>query len=290
MRHKPDWVKASAPGTESREKLGRKLDELGIDTVCREADCPNQGECWSDGTATFMIMGNVCTRNCSFCDVKTGHPGGTIDEKEPGRLKEAVKRLDLDYVVLTSVDRDDLPDGGAEHFLATVDALKEISDPPLVEGLIPDFKGKVDALERVARGGLDVVGHNIETVRRLTPKVRDARAGYELTLSVLEKMKEVDPDLVTKSSIMAGLGEELEEIERTLEDLYRVGVDIVTIGQYLRPTEDQLPVERFWDSTAFEELEDTAEEMGFKNVIAGPFVRSSYKAKEVYLETREFET
>ncbi|MFB6215063.1 MAG: lipoyl synthase, partial [Candidatus Bipolaricaulia bacterium] len=207
MNVRPDWIKASAPGLESEDRVGNKLEELGLNTVCREANCPNQGECWGQGTATFMLMGSVCTRNCRFCDVETGNPEGALNETEPARLKRAVEEFELDYVVVTSVDRDDLADGGAEHFRRVVEEIKGVPDPPLVEGLIPDFSGHLESLETVARSGLEVVGHNIETVERLSPEVRDRRAGYRLSLSVLERVKRIDSDLVTKSSIMVGLGE-----------------------------------------------------------------------------------
>lgn len=284
MNVRPEWIKTSAPGLESEEKVGRKLSELGLNTVCREANCPNQGECWSKGTATFMLMGNVCTRNCRFCEVETGHPGGELDETEPDRLKKAVEEFGLDYVVLTSVDRDDLSDGGAEHFRQAVEKIKETPDPPLVEGLIPDFSGNPKSLELVAQSGLEVVGHNIETVERLSPRVRDRRASYELSLSVLERVSQINSDLITKSSIMVGLGESKEEVKGAMADLREVGVDIVTIGQYLRPTKDQLPVKEFLETSYFESLKRTGGEMGFSSVIAGPFVRSSYKAKETYLK------
>jgi len=288
MATKPDWIKATAPGeTEAEVEVGSILDEHGLNTVCREADCPNQGECWKDGTATFLLLGDLCTRNCRFCDVDTGNPGGSVTEDEPGRIRKAVNELGLDYVVLTSVDRDDLPDGGAGIFEDTVREIKNIPNSPLVEGLIPDFSGDDSSLQLIAESGMEVVGHNIETVKRLTPEVRDPRAGYRLSLSVLKKIKEFDPDLVTKSSIMLGLGEERDEVVGAMEDLREVGVDIVTLGQYLRPSEDQLPVEKFWEASEFTELGGIARGLGFSGVVSGPFVRSSYKAKETYLKAIE---
>jgi len=288
MATKPEWIKATAPGeTEAEVEVGSILAEHDLNTVCREADCPNQGECWKDGTATFMLLGDLCTRNCRFCDVDTGDPGGSLAGDEPGRIREAVNELGLDYVVLTSVDRDDLPDGGAGLFEETVREIKEIPDPPLVEGLIPDFSGDDSSLQLIAESGMEVVGHNIETVKRLTPEVRDPRAGYRLSLSVLKKIKEFDSDLVTKSSIMLGLGEERNEVISAMEDLREVGVDIVTLGQYLRPSEEQLPVEKFWEASEFRELGEIARDLGFSGVVSGPFVRSSYKAKETYLKTIE---
>ncbi len=288
MSSKPGWIKAEAPGeSEPEVKVGEILSELGLNTVCREADCPNQGECWSEGTATFMILGRKCTRNCRFCDVETGNPAGEVNRNEPEQLKRGVKRLGLDYVVLTSVDRDDLKDGGAGVFRTAIEKIKQLSSPPLVEGLIPDFSGELSSLEKICESGVDVVGHNVETVERLTPEVRDRRAGYDQSLFVLEALKDLGPDLVTKSSIMLGLGEEKEEVIETLDDLRRAEVDIVTLGQYLRPTKEQLPVERFWEISEFEELKRRGEEMGFSGVVSGPFVRSSYRARETYLTARE---
>ncbi len=290
MNAEPEWIKASAPGPESEEKVGDKLKEIGLNTVCREANCPNQGECWGKGTATFMIMGDVCTRNCRFCDVKSGNPEGALAHTEPEKLKSAVEKFELDYVVLTSVDRDDLANGGANHFKRVVEGIKEISNTPLVEGLIPDFSGDDRSLELISRSGLDVVGHNIETVERLSPEVRDRRAGYELSLSVLEKINQLTSNVVTKSSIMLGLGEDKKEVKESMEDLREVGVDIVTLGQYLRPSEDQLPVEEFIDTSDFEALKRAGEELGFSSVVAGPFVRSSYKARETYLKAQSRDT
>lgn len=287
MNHRPEWIKTTAPrGTSAEEGVKDILSSQNLNTVCREADCPNQGECWGEGTATFMLLGKLCTRNCRFCDVATGNPNGEVNEDEPERIKEAVRDLELDYVVLTSVDRDDLPDGGAGHFRDTVNLIRKIPDPPLVEVLIPDFSGETSSLEMIEESGVEVVGHNIETVERLTSRVRDPRAGYHLSLSVLEKVKELDPGLVTKSSIMVGLGETKREVIKTMEHLRESGVDIVTIGQYLRPTEAQLHVEKFWKRSEFENLKVIGNKLGFSGVISGPFVRSSYKAKETYLKAR----
>jgi lipoic acid synthetase len=287
LNPRPDWIKSTAPGRESEEKVGEKLVELGLNTVCREANCPNQGECWSNGTATFMLMGRICTRNCRFCDVESGDPGGSLDETEPRRLRRAVEWFDLDYVVLTSVDRDDLSDGGAGHFVNVVESVKGIPDSPLVEGLIPDFSGDSGSLEKIATSGLEVAGHNIETVKRLSSKVRDPRASYEMSLSVLKEMKRVNPELVTKSSIMVGLGETKEEVVEAMEDLRGAGVDILTVGQYLRPSKGQLPVERFWGSSEFDRIKQVGEKKGFSSVLAGPFVRSSYRAKETFRKAKD---
>ncbi|MEF8726135.1 MAG: lipoyl synthase [Candidatus Bipolaricaulota bacterium] len=287
MNHRPEWIKTTAPrGTSAEEGVKEILSSQNLNTVCREADCPNQGECWGEGTATFMLLGKLCTRNCRFCDVAAGNPNGEVNEDEPKRIKKAVRDLELDYVVLTSVDRDDLPDGGAGHFRDTVNLIRKIPDPPLVEVLIPDFSGETSSLKMIKESGVEVVGHNIETVERLTSRVRDPRAGYQLSLSVLEKVKELDSGLVTKSSIMVGLGENKREVVKTMEDLKRAGVDIVTIGQYLRPTEAQLPVEKFWKRSEFENLKVIGNKLGFSGVVSGPFVRSSYKAKETYLKAR----
>ncbi len=288
MSSKPEWIKATAPGeTESEVEVGSILEKHDLNTVCREADCPNQGECWKDGTATFMLLGDICTRNCRFCDVDSGDPDGSVVEDEPRRVREAVNELGLDYVVLTSVDRDDLSDGGVGLFKETVEKIKKIPDSPYVEGLIPDFSGDDSSLQLIAESGMEVVGHNVETVERLTSEVRDPRAGYRLSLSVLERIKTFDPHLITKSSIMLGLGENRDEVISAMEDLREVGVDIVTLGQYLRPSEDQLPVEKFWEASEFTELGEIARDLGFSGVVSGPFVRSSYKAKQTYLKAIE---
>lgn len=288
MNSKPEWIKTTAPSMSPIEaRVEQILTKHKLNTVCREADCPNRGECWKEGTATFMILGRYCTRSCRFCDVPTGNPDGKVDEDESERIRMAVRDLDLDYVVLTSVDRDDLSDEGAGQFRATVNQVKRTPDPPLVEGLVPDFSGKLSSLEKIAESKMDVVGHNIETVERLTPRVRDPRADYQLSLSVLEKLKELDPGLVTKSSIIVGLGESEEEVTKAMKDLRGSGVDIVTIGQYLRPTKAQLPVEKFWKGSEFEKFREVGEKLGFSGVVSGPFVRSSYKAKQTYLQVNE---
>lgn len=283
MAGKPTWIN-SRPITQgqSTDRLREVLKELSLNTVCWEANCPNIGDCWAERTATFMILGKVCTRNCHFCDVKTGKPQGQINNAEPTLLKEACKRLDLEYMVLTSVDRDDLEDGGATHFFKSIQAVKELDNPPTIEALIPDFQAEESHLRTIAGSSAEVIGHNIETVARLTPQVRDPKASYQASLKVLKKIKRFNPNLITKSSLMMGLGETKPEIISTIRDLREAGVDILTIGQYLRPSPSQLPVEKFWDRDEFQELEKLALEEGFKAVIAGPFVRSSYKAKNTY--------
>jgi len=259
------------------------LRENRLSTVCEEARCPNLPTCWGQGTATFMILGEICTRACRFCAVKHGKPSPP-DPEEPERLASAAKALGLRYVVLTSVDRDDLPDGGASHFASCIRALKKAAPNLRVEALIPDFSGQREALEKVVEAGPDVVGHNLETVRRLTPRVRDRRAGYELSLFVLRTLKELSPKIFTKSSLLLGLGETEEEVEEALRDLREAGVDIVVLGQYLRPTSRELPVARYVPPEEFEAWRKRALSLGFRAVLSGPLVRTSFRASEVYEE------
>ena len=259
------------------------LRENRLSTVCEEARCPNLPACWGQGTATFMILGEICTRACRFCAVKHGKPSPP-DPEEPERLASAAKALGLRYVVLTSVDRDDLPDGGASHFASCIRALKKAAPNLRVEVLIPDFSGQREALEKVVEAGPDVVGHNLETVRRLTPRVRDRRAGYELSLFVLRTLKELSPKIFTKSSLLLGLGETEEEVEEALRDLREAGVDIVVLGQYLRPTSRELPVARYVPPEEFEAWRKRALSLGFRAVLSGPLVRTSFRASEVYEE------
>jgi lipoic acid synthetase len=259
------------------------LRENRLSTVCEEARCPNLPTCWGQGTATFMILGEICTRACRFCAVKHGKPSPP-DPEEPERLASAAKALGLRYVVLTSVDRDDLPDGGASHFASCIRALKKAAPNLRVEALIPDFSGQREALEKVVEAGPDVVGHNLETVRRLTSWVRDRRAGYELSLFVLRTLKELSPKIFTKSSLLLGLGETEEEVEEALRDLREAGVDIVVLGQYLRPTSRELPVARYVPPEEFEAWRKRALSLGFRAVLSGPLVRTSFRASEVYEE------
>lgn len=256
---------------------------LGIATVCEEALCPNIGDCWGSGTATFMIMGDICTRGCRFCYVKSGKPQ-PLDPGEPVKVALAVKKLHLDYVTITSVDRDDLEDGGASHFAETIKAVKRLNPGVVVEVLIPDFQGRLDLVARVVEAGPDVVAHNIETVERLTPKVRDRRAGYRQSLRVLEAVKEVDPRVVTKSSILLGFGEEEWEVVEAMKDLRRTGVDILVLSQYLRPSSRHYPLVKMYRMEEFKRLEQIARQIGFKSVVAHPLARTSYKAKEAYME------
>jgi lipoic acid synthetase len=281
-RNKPSWLRATLPTGPNYERLRGMTKQLGLYTVCQEAHCPNIGECWSHGTMTLMVLGGVCTRACKFCAVDTGNPRGWIDPEEPVHVAVAVAGMGLNYVVLTSVDRDDLPDGGAAHFAQVVREIK-IRDPRVkVETLTPDFQGKLPDVETVLASGVDVFAHNIETVRRLTPTVRDPRAGYDQTLAVLEHAKRHRPEVLTKSSIMLGLGETEDEIRETLRDLRRARVDILTLGQYLRPTQHHLPVSRYVPPADFDKYRDWGIEEGFLEVFSGPMVRSSYRAEKVF--------
>ncbi len=280
---KPDWLRVKVPATAvpTARRVDAVLDRFGIATVCRSARCPNLPTCWGQGTATFMIMGSICTRGCRFCTIEHGHPA-PLDPTEPSRLAEVARELGLRYVVLTSVDRDDLPDGGATQYADAIRSIRTAVPTAVVEALIPDFGGDRAALAIVAASGPHVVGHNLETVRRLASLVRDRRAGYDLSLSVLRTAKDLAPDLVTKSSLLLGLGETGEEVEETLADLRAVGVDVAVLGQYLRPTERQLPVARYVDPAEFAGWAKRARELGFGGVVAEPLARTSFRAEEVY--------
>jgi lipoyl synthase len=280
---KPAWIKIRPASGERYLKLKELLASLKLATVCQEAQCPNIGECWSGGTATIMLMGEVCTRGCRFCNVKTGNPKGKLDLEEPQKVAYAVSQMSLDYVVLTSVDRDDLADEGSGHFAATVRELKTLSPDLIVEVLTPDFKGNESFIGSIVDAQPDVFAHNVETVERLTPRVRDPRAGYRQSLRVLEFVKERDPKRYTKSSIMLGLSETDEEIRQTLRDLREVGCDVVTFGQYLQPKKRHLPVDAFVTPEKFKEWQVEAEGMGFLYVASGPLVRSSYRAGEFFM-------
>lgn len=281
---KPEWLKVPLPSGPTYSFVAGVIKELKLFTVCQEARCPNVAECWGHGTATFMLLGWICTRACKFCAVATGNPRGVVDPDEPQRVAEAVARLGLEYVVLTSVDRDDLPDGGAGHFARTVRAIKERAPQVKVEALTPDFRGDLRAVAVVMDSGLDVFANNLETVRRLTPRVRDPRAGYDQTLRVLAFAKEYRPEVLTKSSLMLGLGETDEEIRQAMRDLRAAGVDILTLGQYLRPSKSHLPVERYVTPAEFLRYRDWGYEEGFLEVFSGPLVRSSYRAERVFRE------
>jgi len=279
---KPRWLRVGVPGGERYGRVRDTLSGLNLHTVCAEAHCPNVAECWGGGTATVMLMGDTCTRGCRFCQVKTAAHPPSLDPDEPRHVADAVRKLDLDYVVVTSVDRDDLPDGGAAHFAEAIRLLQEVPDL-LVEVLTPDFQGDAEAVRTVGRAAPDVFANNIETVRRLTPAVRDARAGYDLTLGVLERMHREFPGVATKSSVMVGLGETAAEVEETMRDLRSVGVEILTLGQYLRPSAWHLPVVEFVPPEAFAAYELVGRRLGFRYVASGPLVRSSYRAGELFL-------
>ena len=281
-RGKPPWLKARIPAGEGYTRLKDLVREHRLATVCEESMCPNIGECWNHGTATLMLMGAVCTRSCQFCAVDTGNPGGWLDPDEIGNAAETARILGLSYVVLTSVDRDDLPDGGARHYADCVRAIKASCPGIRVEALTPDFCGRAADVETVVTAGLDVFAQNLETVERLTNVVRDPRAGYRRTLEVLALAKAIRPEVLTKTSLMLGLGETDAEIAAALDDLSRAGVDIVTFGQYLRPTKNHLPVERYVTPAEFDACRRMGLERGFLEVVAGPLVRSSYRADRVF--------
>jgi lipoic acid synthetase len=281
---KPPWLRVRAPGGDRYHELKKTFRELNLYTVCEEARCPNVGECWREGTATVMLLGDVCTRGCRFCAVTTGRPGA-LDESEPEHVATAIGSMALQYVVLTMVDRDDLPDGGARQVARTVGRLKELRSDLLIETLMGDFQGEGGPIDIVVDAAPDVFAHNIEVVRRITRRVRDVRCGYDQSLAVLRRAKDRAPDRVTKSSIMVGIGETDEEVMETLSDLRAAGVDIVTIGQYLRPTPKHHEVLRFVPPETFAEFERAALAMGFRYAASGPLVRSSYKAAEVFVRS-----
>lgn len=283
-RGKPEWLKIRAPGGPEYNTLQKRARKLKLATVCEEARCPNIGECWSIGTGTFMLMGDTCTRGCRFCAVDTAKRPPALDPDEPRNVAEAVEEMGLSYVVLTSVNRDEIPDGGAGHLAECLRAIKARAPDTLLEMLIPDFLGDRDALKKVVEAPLAVLAHNVETVERLTPTVRDPRAGYRQSLDVLRWTKEMAPGLLTKTSLMVGLGETEDEIEKTMLDCREVGVDIITFGQYLRPTRKHLPVMEFVHPNTFDRYANRARELGFGYVASGPLVRSSYRAGELFIE------
>jgi lipoic acid synthetase len=280
---KPEWLKVKVPAGKTVARLEGLLRERNLHTVCEEARCPNMGECWDSGTATFMVLGDTCTRGCRFCAVKTHAKGNPVDHDEPEKVAEACQAMALKYVVLTMVDRDDLPDGGAGHVAATIQAIKRRDPEMLVEALVGDFQGSESQIEGVLAGGPDVYAHNVETVLRLTPRVRDHRCSYVRSLQTLQAAKKLRPGIVTKSSIMLGLGESEREVEQAMDDLREHEVDVVTFGQYLRPTMLHLPVREHITPARFAALEQRAQKKGFLYVASGPLVRSSYKAAEFYI-------
>lgn len=297
----PKWLKVPIPKGKSFSKLKSDVRELKLATVCEEAKCPNIGECWGGGgknlnketgeidkskaTATIMLMGDTCTRGCRFCSVKTNRNPGAPDPNEPENVAEAVSRWGVGYIVLTTVDRDDLPDGGSAHLTKTIQKIKQKSPKLLVECLSGDFMGDVDAVAQLARSGLEVYSHNLETVEELTPFVRDRRAKYRQSLSVLEHAKLASPNILTKTSLMLGLGETDQQIRQTMQDLRNIGCDIVTFGQYMRPTKRHMKVVEYVKPEKFDYWREVAEkEYGFAYCASGPLVRSSYKAGEFYIE------
>ncbi|KAK4950151.1 hypothetical protein LTR10_011128 [Elasticomyces elasticus] len=285
----PEWLKTPIPSNENYKKIKKDLRGLGLHTVCEEARCPNISDCWGGdnknaATATIMLMGDTCTRGCRFCSVKTSNKPPPLDPHEPENTAEALKRWGLGYVVLTSVDRDDLADGGARHFAETIIKIKQKAPHILVEALTGDYAGDLEMVKLVAQSGLDVYAHNMETTEELTPFVRDRRAKFRQSLAVLKAAKEAKPELITKTSIMLGLGETEEALHHTLRELRAVGVDVVTFGQYMRPTKRHMKVEEYVTPATFEVWRQRALGMGFLYCASGPLVRSSYKAGEAFIE------
>lgn len=272
---KPRWLAVRPPTGEKFQALQKVLSDHDLNTVCQSANCPNVGECWSRGTATFMIMGSICTRNCRFCAVKKGSIGEPLDASEPERIAAAVVKIGLKHVILTSVDRDDLIDGGAGHFANCIRAIKDLNMNISIETLIPDFQGDIRSLEKIVRGSPDIIAHNIETTEEFQTMARDRRAGYSLSLEVLKNIKQISSSC-TKSSLMLGLGETEEMILRTMQDLKNAGVDIITLGQYLRPTKYQMEVKEYLHPEHFAYYKRKAQDLGFLLVVSGPLVRSSY--------------
>lgn len=278
---KPAWLRVRIGGGEKYKYVSETVRNHKLSTVCEESHCPNIGECWSNGTATLMLLGSVCTRACQFCAVDTGNPNGWLDAHEPAQAAQSVRLMGLKYVVLTSVDRDDLADGGAAHYAACIRAIKQVNPGITVEALTPDFAGSESAIQTVVSSGLDVFAQNLETVKRLTHSVRDPRAGYQQTLNVLAYAKKIGPGILTKSSLMLGLGENDTEIRTSLQDLRAHHVDVLTMGQYLRPTPNHLPIMRWVHPEEFARYREWGLSMGFIEVAAGPLVRSSYRADRI---------
>ena len=280
---KPSWLKVKAPGGASYAHIKTTLRTLDLNTVCEEARCPNVAECWGEGTATVMLLGHTCTRGCRFCAVTTGNPGGAVDPREPEHVARAISSLGLRYVVLTMVDRDDLLDGGAAHVADTVQRLKTYQPDLLVETLVGDMGGRTHDIDTILAARPDVYAHNIEVARRLTTRIRDRRCGYDLSLEALRYAKSAAPERFVKSSVMVGIGETDDEVVETLADLRNAGVDVVTIGQYLRPTAKHSAVDRYVEPQTFDAWAKTGLEMGFRYVASGPLVRSSYHAAEAFV-------
>jgi len=277
-RRRPPWIRVKAPMGETYEQVRDLMRSKSLHTVCEEAQCPNLGECWGRGTATFLMMGDTCTRSCGFCDIKTGRPS-PLDWAEPNRIAESVRAMNLQHVVITSVNRDDRPDGGSPIFAMVIRRIRQLQPGCSIEVLIPDFKGSEVALKIVMDAQPEILNHNVETVPRLFKKVQP-QDHYEWALKTLENAKKLDPLVLTKSGIMLGLGEEKDEVLQTMRDMANIGVDILTLGQYLQPSKKHLPVERFWTPQEFAELREEGLAMGYKWVESGPLVRSSYHADE----------
>lgn len=285
---KPDWLKIRLPtgeGVRTYSRIKKTVGTLKLATVCEEARCPNITECWSGGTATFMVMGDTCTRGCKFCSVKTSAKPGPLDPQEPKHLSEAIGNFELKYVVVTSVDRDDLPDQGAGHFKECIEQVRKDYPDLIIELLIPDFRGNESCLDTTIESKADVIGHNLETVRRLTPEIRDRRANYDQSLKVLKYLKQNSKNIYTKSALMLGLGEKDQEVLQAMDDLRKVGVSFLTLGQYLQPTSKHLDVYEYVAPEKFKWFEEKALGKGFLYCASGPFVRSSYKAGEYFIES-----
>ncbi len=283
---KPPWLKVPFPGGDRYSWIKSRSTRLNLSTVCEEANCPNIGECWNGGTATFMLMGDTCTRGCRFCAVKSAKYPPALDADEPSKLAGTIKKMNLNYVVLTTVNRDDLPDQGASHIARCIKATQRTSPRLLIEMLMPDFRGEIELVQQIIDASPAVLAHNLETVRRLTPEVRDYRADYDQSLEVLRYLKTNCPEGYTKSSLMLGLGESRREILQAMDDMRDAGVDFLTIGQYLQPTRKHLKVLKFLHPDEFNELGQIGDKMGFDYVASGPLVRSSYKAAEFYIERK----
>ena len=281
IERKPTWLRVKSQNSSKYRELKSIVSDKKLHTVCEEAMCPNIQECWSHGTATFMLLGSVCTRACKFCAVDTGNPKGQLDLDEPIKVANSIAFMDLKYAVLTSVNRDDLSDGGARHFSDTILAIKEKAPEVIIEALVPDFLGNTKSIEILLDSNLEVFAQNLETVSRLTKRVRDPRAGYDQTLEVLSYAKQNSPEIITKTSLMFGLGETEEEILVAFADIKRAGVDVLTLGQYMRPTINHLPVEKWYTPDEFEYFKKLAIAIGFLEVAAGPMVRSSYRADRI---------
>ena len=281
IERKPKWLRIKSQNSSKFRELKEIVSHKKLHTVCEEAMCPNIQECWSHGTATFMLLGSVCTRACKFCAVDTGNPKGQIDAKEPEKVANSIAQMNLKYAVLTSVNRDDLEDGGAMHFAQTVVSIKKEAPGVIIEALVPDFLGKRESIETLLDSNVEVFAQNLETVNRLTHQVRDHRAGYEQTLEVLAYAKTYSPKTISKTSLMLGLGESEDELLESFNDIRSAGVDVLTLGQYMRPTINHLPVERWYSPEEFQHMKKLAQDIGFKEVASGPLVRSSYRADKI---------